>query len=162
EDLAIPVMAFNSLAKSARLKARAILQGNKVGQPVASAPEIRAMSAQRCSAKDLANAACQARPAAPEVPLQKVLARSPRLRASQKRKGVVGSRATRENRIYVISFRLTHTELELLRQCSGEFKSLNRAARGLMTEVLHLGESRRIDGPRDTIDSFGGCRITLE
>ena len=164
KDLAITEVKFNSLSKSVRLKARAILQANKVGQSLAPAPEVRRTSVHRLSAKQSAKVAPQARPAMRmlEPPLQEVPVRSGMSRAPRMRGGVPESRAIREKRIHVISFRVTQTELESMRLRRGKFKSLSRAARGLMIEVLRLGEAPRIYCQVDVVNSSGGCSKRLE
>src|SRR6185436_13116109 len=43
-----------------------------------------------------------------------------------------------ENKIHVISFRMTESEVKLLRSRYPELKSVNHAARGIVTKVLTI------------------------
>jgi hypothetical protein len=45
----------------------------------------------------------------------------------------------KEKRVHIISFRLTPTELQLLRQRYPELRSANHVARGILTKVLTVG-----------------------
>lgn len=50
----------------------------------------------------------------------------------------VGLRVKKENRVHIVSFRLTDSEFQMLRLRYPEMKSADRAARGIVTRFLSL------------------------
>ncbi len=135
-DLGFPKGRFESLAKSIRSKAKVIMQPSVASCLSARVTDIKTVP------KPKRHVVRAAEPPAKIFPRKCLAIQQPELAPRKIFRQVRTIKVSRRKgrKIHVISFRLTEAEIRLLKQRYGKFKSINQAARRIVTKVISIWE----------------------